>query len=139
MRLARITRDRHVDQEGSELPLHIVRTGRRTLRLVGELDIETVDALAAALRIEARGPGDVTLELGTLTFIDSTGLNGLIEAATELAGRGTLRLVGAGGIVARVFEIVRIDTLPDIAIVPADTDPLPVAGFGPAAAEPATS
>jgi len=127
-----------VDQEGGKFPLHIVRTGRRTLRLVGDLDIETVDALADAFRIAARGPGDVTLELGALTFIDSTGLSGLIEAATGLAGRGTLRLVGPKGIVARVFEVVRIDTLPNIAIVPADTDPLTGADSGPAAEEPAT-
>jgi len=128
-----------VGQEGGEFPLHIVRTRRRTLRLVGELDIETVDALADALRIVARGPGDVTLELDELTFIDSTGLNGLIEAAVELAGRGTLRLAGPGGIVARVFEVIRIDTLPNIAIEAADPSSVPDDGSDPAAEEPAAS
>lgn len=126
-----------MERGGGELPLHIVRKRRRTLRLVGDLDIETVDSLTNALRFEARGSGDVTLELSGLQFIDSTGLNGLIEAAVELTGRGTLRLVGAGGIVARVFDVIRIDTLPNIEIVPADTPSSSDPGPGPATEEPA--
>ena len=62
--------------------------GGRRLTLRGELDLATAGRLEAAL---ADGGGPVVLDLSALTFMDSTGVRTLLEAAER--DFGGLRIV----------------------------------------------
>jgi anti-anti-sigma factor len=89
-------------------PLVVVRseaeTGRVGLRLIGELDLNTVELLDAELaRTRERVPPSV-IDLSELRFLDLAGLRALLRAVqSDVAG--TARLVGANGIVRRVIEL----------------------------------
>ena len=62
--------------------------GRSLVTLRGELDLGTAEQLEQAL---AEADGEVLLDLRGLTFMDSTGVRVLLEAAEHGAGR--LRIV----------------------------------------------
>ena len=77
-----------------DFDLTVARDDRGACRLTlrGELDLATVPRLEHAL---ANAGEDVVLDLRGLTFMDSTGVRVLLEAA-EAAGPG-LRMIVAGG------------------------------------------
>ncbi|XVU25991.1 STAS domain-containing protein [Actinoplanes sp. CA-054009] len=80
--------------------------GTATLLCVdGELDINARDDLRAAI-LGAVDRGDVVVDLGGTTFLDSEALGALIDgynAAT--AGGTTFRVIKATGVVARVLGV----------------------------------
>jgi anti-sigma B factor antagonist len=81
-----------------------------TVRLEGECDLagrdQVRDAVAAAL---ARRPGNVVLDLSRLSFIDSSGVHVVVEAAKHAASQSTsLSIVPGPPAVQRVFEICRL-------------------------------
>lgn len=75
------------------------------VRLVGELDMSVGRRVEARL-IELAG-STVEVDLGELTYLDGTGLTALLTAKrqVEKAGHG-FRLVGAQGVVRRVFDMI---------------------------------
>ena len=77
----------------------------------GEIDLETCVELSAALAT-LDGSRTVSLDLGDVSYIDSTGLRVLLMArdAAEKAG-GTLRVSTTSHIVARLIEITGADEL----------------------------
>lgn len=89
-------------------PLVVVRSeaesGRVGLRLIGELDLNTVELFNAELsRRREQAPPSV-IDLSELRFLDLTGLRALLRAVqSDVAG--TARLVGATGIVRRLIEL----------------------------------
>ena len=85
----------------------------RGFRLIGELDLATVPALKAALEPLA-GQGPMTLDLTELTFIDSSGLNAIMQFAPSLNGDGALTLANPSAHVSRLLEIVEMHTHPAI-------------------------
>jgi anti-anti-sigma factor len=89
------------------------------LVLRGELDIDTKDQLYEALAPAVARGGLIVLDLRELTFADSSGLGLLFSTATGLAGRGTMIIYGAHGIVLRAMEIICMEQAPAIRIVPA--------------------
>jgi anti-sigma B factor antagonist len=75
-----------------------------TVRVVGEVDLATSPQLRACL---LGLDGAVEVDLGEVTFLDSSGLNALIGAKKHLdAGGGTLRLVGSQPQVRAVFDVM---------------------------------
>lgn len=89
-------------------PLVVVRSeaesGRVGLRLIGELDLNTVELLDAELaRTREKSPPSV-IDLSELRFLDLVGLRALLRAV-ESDVAGTARLVGATGIVRRLIEL----------------------------------
>lgn len=97
---------------------HVVRDGN-ALRLVGELDMSTVEELDAALRGAPDGE-EITLDLTALTFIDSSGIQVLLRYVASRNGRagdGTLVLVGAVPNVRRALEIVGIDRIAGVRLI----------------------
>lgn len=63
------------------------------MSLTGHLDLSTVDALLDQVRAAlADGPGCISVELSSITFIDCAGLSGLLRSQ-ELAAEGDCRLV----------------------------------------------
>jgi anti-anti-sigma regulatory factor len=112
--------DAEVTRIGSGWPrnlLSIVGTGKPGwARLLGEADLSTEDQLAHALERLAGQPGDITLDVGDLMFIDARSIGLLVRAATALPPPDRLVLRHATGIVAKVFALVDIGDHPRILI-----------------------
>ena len=81
----------------------------RAFRLVGELDLSTVQILVDRLSVIVEGAGDVELDASQLTFIDSSGLHGLVTIAQKLAGHGRLIIQHAHPFVRNVLAITGLD------------------------------
>jgi anti-anti-sigma factor len=97
--------------------LKIDRTDEpRGFRLAGELDMAGEPPFTEALAPEIGREGDLTLDLSALTFIDSTGIQALIKTAENLRDHGRLILYAPGKTVRRVFELMRLDTAPNVEI-----------------------
>ena len=92
----------------------------RAFRLTGEMDLASKEAFNDALVLEIDQDGDLTLDLSGLTFIDSTGVQALIKAAENLHERGRLILRSPGKNVLRVFDLMRMDTAPNVQISEGD-------------------
>ena len=76
--------------------------------LSGEIDSSTAPALCVAL---ADSSGDVVLDLDGVTFMDSSGLQCVIDATRHLrANDGDLTLRRPGPAVRRLIEITGLDT-----------------------------
>jgi anti-anti-sigma factor len=81
------------------------------LALRGELDLSTVEKVEQELRRAERSePTLVVLDLGSLSFLDSTGLRTIVTAhqRAQEAGR-RLVIVKGPDTVHRVFTITRLD------------------------------
>ncbi|HEY7282669.1 MAG TPA: STAS domain-containing protein [Actinomycetota bacterium] len=89
------------------------RNGVARVALRGELDLETVPLLAEHLALldgNANGDGGrptrLLLDLRGLTFMDSTGLRSVLDAAHDAARRGHgFAAVGVNPAVRKVFEL----------------------------------
>jgi len=84
-----------------------------TLVACGELDATTAPRLRAALDdLAAAATGDVQLDLGGLTFIDSSGLQSITTARRDLQADGrALRIADASKPVRRIFEVTGLRSL----------------------------
>lgn len=66
-------------------PLEVVATDDpRRYRLVGELDLDSVDELSERLQPQVAARGDLRLDLSELTFIDSSGIRALFQLNAQL-------------------------------------------------------
>ncbi len=85
--------------------------GVRVVAVSGELDLDTMGELNEALAIENGIPTTV-VDLRRLTFIDSSGVSGLLAAARRARDAGA-RLVCVPGPtqVQRAFELTGVDTV----------------------------
>jgi anti-anti-sigma factor len=83
------------------------------LRVEGEVDLVTAPALAMALAEATAEPGDVTVDLRQVTFMDSTGLRVLLETRGRLEqdGRAMRLQVDESGAVARLLDLVGVRAL----------------------------
>ena len=87
------------------------RAGLVRVALRGELDLSTVPQVEKALRdVEAEKPELIVLDLGRLSFLDSTGLR-MVMMAEQRARDGGRRLALVRGpeSVQRVFSITKLD------------------------------
>jgi anti-anti-sigma factor len=87
------------------------RDGIAHLALRGELDLSSVPKAEEALkRVEDQAPEVIVLDLGGLTFLDSTGLR-MVVTADQRAREQERRLAVVRGpeSVQRVFSITRLD------------------------------
>ena len=92
----------------TELQFQVHQVDPRTFRLVGELDMATVQTFTAAIDA-TQADGQMTLDLSELAFIDSHGLHALVKYARALDGRGSLVLTNVPSFALKVFEIVGFD------------------------------
>jgi anti-sigma B factor antagonist len=96
------------------LGLRRKRTGNSVrIELTGELDSYSSEAFdRSARREEQDGCEEIILDLKELTFVDSTGLRSLIEAARRAqAGGWTVSVVNARGKVRMVFDLTDMDSM----------------------------
>ncbi|MFE2297053.1 STAS domain-containing protein [Streptomyces sp. NPDC059445] len=85
----------------------------RVLAVAGELDADNVGALRQALRIEEDSTFALTvLDMGAVTFMDSSAINVLVAAKRDAdAAGGQLRMAALSEPARRVVEIVGLDTI----------------------------
>jgi anti-anti-sigma factor len=82
-------------------------------RLVGEIDISNAGELR---RLQDPGPGNLVLELGELSFMDSAGLRAMLELANGLESGRQLVLRNPTPAVDRLFEVTGVDRVPNLTI-----------------------
>ena len=77
------------------------------VRLEGELDLSTATTFQdAVLELMESGWSTILVDLGGLTFMDSSGLRMAFELDSEASRRGiALRLTGANDDVRRLFSL----------------------------------
>jgi anti-sigma B factor antagonist len=85
--------------------------GVRVVAISGELDLDTMGELNAALAVD-EGLATTVIDLRGLTFIDSSGVSGVLAAARRARDAGA-RLVCVPGPapIQRVFELTGVDTV----------------------------
>lgn len=93
--------------------------GEHRVTLIGELDIACVDALhGELLRVEATDAGSIVVDLGAVSFIDSSGLRTLITAVQRSRSAiNRLILINASPPVQRTFVMAGLQdylSAPDV-------------------------
>jgi anti-anti-sigma factor len=88
--------------------------GVRVVAVSGELDVDTMPELNDALAADDGPRATTVIDLRGLTFIDSSGVSGVLAAARRARDAGG-RLVCVPGppSVRRVFELTGVDTVVD--------------------------
>jgi anti-sigma B factor antagonist len=86
------------------------------IAVTGELHLSTAPEFSERLNAAiADGKTAVVLDLGEVSFIDSTGLSVLLNALRRVTRRqGRMALVCSNPTVLRLFEITRLDSTFDI-------------------------
>jgi anti-anti-sigma factor len=95
------------DRHGPQLELtRAEQDGVQVVELAGELDVNSVDELEAALAGASAGACPrVCLDMSQLAFIDSTGLAAVIRAHLAVVeGGGAFAVVAGPGAVRRTLE-----------------------------------
>ncbi|MFE5402164.1 STAS domain-containing protein [Streptomyces sp. NPDC056580] len=91
-----------------------VTDGIHVLTVAGEIDHQTGDTFRQALEVPDAPRPRVVVDLGQVTFMDSSGINVLITTHRALSDTGGwLRLARPCESVQRVLHLVGIDTVID--------------------------
>ncbi|MEU6406577.1 STAS domain-containing protein [Streptomyces sp. NPDC046985] len=106
------------ETEGAEMPERLLITRTTTgdrvcvVALAGEVDIDGSARLRESLLACLETAPATVVDLGEVTFMDSSGINALITAhqAAESAGK-PLCLAAPRGAVLRVLQLVGVDAL----------------------------
>lgn len=85
----------------------------RTILLEGEIDVANAPEIAEAIRTACAGGVEVAVDMGGVTFIDSSGLHALHRAVASQAG-ARLVLVDVPAHVLRIMGILGMDRLREI-------------------------
>ena len=100
--------------DGLSVVVTTVHAGIRVVTAAGEIDHHTGDTLGQALDATHTPRPRVVVDLGQVTFMDSSGINILLAARSSLSeAGGWLRLAGASDSVMRTLQIVGVDALID--------------------------
>lgn len=84
--------------------------GRLIVRLAGELDLYNAETVRDALVASAeRKPERLVVDLGKVSFVDSTALGVLVEARTRLANRRAFLLAAPALETMRALEVSGLD------------------------------
>ncbi|HWT25643.1 MAG TPA: STAS domain-containing protein [Solirubrobacteraceae bacterium] len=89
-----------------------VESGEGVVRPRGELDVATAAPLRAAMREQVERHGGVTLDLGGLRFLDTSGLRLVLETA-EAARREGFAFTVLRGVpeVQRLFDLAGVSAM----------------------------
>lgn len=96
------------------MDLSTTRDGDITIVTVNAARIDAAAAIAfkdAMRRAVAEGPDHVLLDLGQVTFVDSSGLGAIVAAMKRMGDGRRLDLAALTPDVAKVFRLTRMDTV----------------------------
>lgn len=94
-----------------------MKPGNPVVSILGDIDMSTADAFAAAIAPSVEAGGPVPIDLSGVGFMDSTGLHVLLDAAVALGDRGCVIVHGARDGAAKVIELTGIAARPNIHII----------------------
>ena len=95
-----------------------VPAGNAVISLSGEIDMASAAKVSSALAPAVGAAGPVIIDVSGVTFMDSTGIHALLEAAHALRRGGCLIIHGARGSVVRVLDVCQLAAVqPNIHIV----------------------
>ncbi|MFD5478537.1 STAS domain-containing protein [Streptomyces hawaiiensis] len=104
----------NTDGPGRFFAIHRMVDGVRVVTVEGEIDHHVRELLSAVLLsgYGAEPPSRIVVDLGGVTFMDSTGINIFIAAYQAVsASEGWLRIAAAEKPVLHVMQLVGIDAL----------------------------
>ncbi|MGZ5317850.1 MAG: STAS domain-containing protein [Actinomycetota bacterium] len=90
------------------------------LSVVGEIDLASAPQFKEALAQLVAEEISVTIDLGDVTFMDSSGLHVLLTFASSMNGNGPVRIVNPSRTVLRTMQIVGMTTVPQVEVQEAD-------------------
>jgi anti-anti-sigma factor len=111
--------------------------GRALVEVAGDVDMLTAGQLRAALTEAVRraGAGPVVVDLGRVRFLDSSGVQALLDGYhTAMVAGGTLTVRGAAGTAARVLHVVGLAAM--LGVETAENDPFEGGTLAPPPDEP---
>jgi anti-sigma B factor antagonist len=94
------------------------RSGSVVVRVAGEIDMDSAPEVAAALEPYFGNTPHIVVDLGQVTFMDSSGLS-VFVAAQQQVGSGQLTLVAVPDRIMRLLELTGLNSVFTIA---ADVD-----------------
>ena len=92
--------------------------GLAVVAVEGEIDLATAPSFGAAIDEGLRQVGRVVLDLAGVTFMDSSGLNVLVAAASQSATPNTVLIRNAPASVQRLLSITGLNE-----VIPVEDDP----------------
>jgi anti-anti-sigma factor len=84
--------------------------------LEGELDMATVPLMNVAIADGVARGGPITLDMSKLTFIDSTGVGGILKALKDLPS-GCINLHGVHGGIQEVIDLMRVGQVENLHVI----------------------
>lgn len=86
------------------------RDGAIVVVLAGELDLYNAEEVRSALlEAVAEGPASLVVDLGEVTFVDSTALGVLVDIHRRMGGREKFHLAAPGLETRRALEVSGLD------------------------------
>jgi anti-anti-sigma factor len=90
------------------------RGARTVIRVAGEIDVATSALLAAsitgAMKLAEAGAPDIAVDLARVSFIDASGINVLLSAASRVRGTGgSLVLRSPSRAVLRMLRVLSLN------------------------------
>jgi anti-anti-sigma factor len=89
----------------------------RAYRISGPLDVPSAGGLPELLDDLCRTPGDITLDLSGVTYMDSGGLRALIQACMGLGRTGSVRIANPSDQVRRLLDLSGVEANVDNLVV----------------------
>ena len=113
------TTEHGVDLEPGEIGIDLVSAedGNPILFLRGEIDAATVGRLAACLDALAESrPSTVSLGFEDVTFMDSSGVNAILELRRRLGPGARIHLRNCSPAIQRICDVTGVSTCEEITV-----------------------
>ncbi|TGL90810.1 anti-sigma factor antagonist [Leptospira congkakensis] len=94
------------------MELKLNTTGKiKTIEIAGKFDIESTEEFESIFaKLIEPNPSVVSIEMGRLDYIDSSGIGSLIKSLNSLKNKkGKLILVGMKPMIQNVFKLAKLD------------------------------
>ncbi|MFJ4716234.1 MEDS domain-containing protein [Streptomyces sp. NPDC088785] len=100
-----------------------LRDGRQCLRVIGDVDYYYAPMLSSALEKIMSWPGDLTVDMSALQFIDLAGVRALARTAERLPAGRRLHVVDLDPMLSEVIHIVGWDQIPSLTVTAREARP----------------
>ena len=113
------TEDRRADLEPGEIGIDLVSAedGNPLLFLRGEIDAATVGRLVACFDALVKGGAKtVVIDFGEVAFMDSSGINAILDLRRALGGGGRILLRDCSPTIQRLCDVVGLAGVGDLTI-----------------------
>ena len=94
----------------------ITQVSPERYKLSGELDMASAETLRDAVKPMVQTDGRLVLDVGEITFIDSSGLRALVQLSEQMNGAAPLVLSEVPPSVRRLLDVVGLEAIPGIEV-----------------------